>query len=150
MRFASISIAGVCTVAIVLFCAAQGSGQAILQQIGFGCTDPVGNMYCQMDGINPCNAVPQQCFDYFRWFTNAVQCVNFPGQNVASGAALNTNGDDWSTCMGGSIPGSTCHNTEQKCGTMRAYAGVNCQVATYCGDLDMEACLGTSGYNCAQ
>jgi len=111
------------------------------------CTDSVDSDFCQKGGPNPCVEVPQNCFDYFRWFSNIIDCVDIPGTTVASGSTGNAN-VGWTVCQGGYIPGSTCSRALAVCGNIETYNGANCQDATYCGQVDMQACIGSSAVDC--
>ncbi len=132
----------------ILAFAGTGLGQpAILAQPG-NCTSPVGTNFCQLATPNPCAEVPLRCFDYFRWFSNVIDCLNIPGSTVASASTGLIDNAPWTGCQGGAVPGSSCEMALASCGTISTYAGANCQVATFCGTVTMEACLGQSPVDC--
>lgn len=140
----------VCAAAIPLLVATLALGQSggILVQ-NFQCTDPIDNNFCQMNIENPCAKVPGPCFDWTRWFSNVIDCDEDANLRVASGANGNSNGGYWYGCQGGTIPGSTCQYGYSVCGTVDTYSGANCQVATYCGNVNMSACNGSCAVGCA-
>ncbi len=122
------------------------SQSAVLAEAN-GCTTPTDSQYCTANANNPCGAVPQGCFDYFRWFTNVLQCDDIPGKTVASGMNAVPSPGSWSVCQGGSTPGYSCIKEEMNCGSMEIYAGA-CGPDTFCGDAIMEACMGLTPYDC--
>jgi hypothetical protein len=113
----------ICVIGVPLLLATLALAQvgAVLQQVG-QCTDPDGNDYCQKNippADNPCNVNPgPNCADWFRWFSNGLPCTNIPGMNVVWANNLATNGDSWSICISGTIPGSTCSMNYSVCGTV--------------------------------
>lgn len=50
-----------------------GFAQATLAQAG-GCVSPPQSDFCTSSATNPCTEVPQNCFDYHRWFEGADLC----------------------------------------------------------------------------
>jgi hypothetical protein len=67
---------------------------------------------------------------------------------VASGANGVKNGTDWTGCQAGSVPGYDCTMSEAECGTIDTYWGASCEEASFCGNVAMQACIGSTPYDC--
>ena len=81
-------------------------------------------------------------------FRNIINCAAVPGMTVASAADGNIGQIEWTGCKDNFIPGSTCEVGLSNCGTISTYWGANCQEATACGQVNMQACLGGNGIEC--
>lgn len=149
MTLAVYSTIAVAFLGTILAIGRTGYAQATLAQAG-GCPNLPYSQYCTQGTPNPCNQVPGACFDYLRWFSNPVplSCANTPGKNVTTGSDGAENGNSWSACQPGSTPGYNCTNTEAACGTFDTYWGAACEQATFCGNETMQACIGTTPYDC--
>jgi len=131
----------------ILALARPGFAQATLAQFG-GCLSPPYSDYSTADTTNPCTAVPDDCFDYHHWFDNVLPCASDPALTVASASNGTINGNSWTMCNSGSVPGYNCTKSGLDCGTIQTYSGANCQEATGCGQVTMTACIGSTPYDC--
>lgn len=148
LRSTSICLSSACALVMMLSLTQTGLSQAILQEQG-GCPTLTDSDYCQMYKLNnPCADVPMKCFDYLHYFQNNLTCTKFPEHSVTTAQSLGTNGRGWPQCKSGSIPGSTCSNMETVCGSIATFWSANCAQADFCGNVEMEACAGTTSVNC--